>query len=133
METLMHMTNFLSRRIRPVAVVVATACSVWLSGCTSKRPATTSDPAPLGNSATITGNVHGGQQPIYNAVVRLYASGTSGYGSGSTLLATSVNTNTSGVFSFTKLGTTGGVINSALPTWQCPASGNPQIYITAIG
>jgi hypothetical protein len=88
---------------------------------------------PQSEGGAIAGKVHGGQQPVYNAVVRLYSAGTSGYGTGSTLLATSLPSDTGGNFSFTKLGTTGGVINSAAPTWQCPSTGNPQIYITAVG
>jgi hypothetical protein len=132
MVTLMQMPQVLSRRLSQVFTGFAVAGLVFLTGCANMvatAPATT----PLGVSHAIAGNVHGGQQPVFNAIVRLYAAGTSGYGTGSTLLATSANSDLSGSFAFTKLGTMGGVIDSTLPTWQCPSVGNPQIYITAIG
>ena len=129
----MKMKNLVSLRLNLIVAGIGATAALLMSGCASTLTTTSNNPAPLSMGGTITGTVHGGQQPIYNAVVRLYSAGTSGYGTGSTLLATSLNTNTSGTFSFTKLGTTGGVINSALPTWQCPSSGNPQIYITAVG
>src|SRR5580698_5993353 len=132
MVTLMQMSQVLSRRLSQVYAGLAAAGLVFLTGCANMvatAPVTTSP----GVSHAIKGNVHGGQQPVFNAVVRLYAAGTGGYGTGSTLLATSAPSDTGGGFAFTKLGTTGGVIDNTLPTWQCPSTGNPQIYITAIG
>lgn len=103
-----------------------------LSGCGVTAIAPSSD--AVSEAAIVSGKAHGGQQPIYNAVVRLYMAGASGYGAGSTLLATSANTDAGGNFSFTKLPGTGGVVAAgATPVWQCPVTGNPIIYITAIG
>jgi len=124
-----NVLNFLCGR---VAAAVAVAGALYLTGC-ANMVETAPPSGPAQSSGTMSGVVHGGQFPIYNAVVRLYSSGTGGYGSGSTLLATSANTDLGGGFSFTKNSTTGGVIDSTMPTWQCPSTGNPQIYITAVG
>src|ERR1700723_1251311 len=110
MVILMNTKNLVSRRLNLVVASLAAATAMLLSGCGIGPLAPASD--PISSGATISGVVHGGQFPVYNSVVRLYSAGTSGYGEGSTLLATSINTNTSGGFSFTKLGTTGGVLNS---------------------
>jgi len=128
----MQISNFLSLRPRYIGSAFLLTSALLLSGCGNMMP-TASNENLSSQAGTIQGKVHGGQFPVYNSVVRLYAAGTTGYGTGSTLLATSANTDTGGNFSFTKLATTGGVINAALPTWQCPATGNPQIYVTAVG
>ena len=102
-----------------------------LAGCGASL---TSDPAVITQStpATMTGNIHGGQQVVYNATVRLYSAGSTGYGTGSTLLATTTS-DRNGNFQFTKLGTNGTSAGNT-STWACPAStADPQIYITALG
>jgi hypothetical protein len=91
-------------------------------------------PAADSFSATgvMSGVVHGGQFPIYNATVNLYAAGTTGYGSAATLLATTTTSPTGG-FSFNKQAN--GTASSGA-TWGCPSSDpnpDPQIYITAVG
>ncbi|SNS41724.1 Chitobiase/beta-hexosaminidase C-terminal domain-containing protein [Granulicella rosea] len=126
------------RLIKPlVATVLFTALGLFtLSGCGISGSSTSSvvsapTPGPL-SVGTMSGTVHGGQFPVYNATVNLYAAGTTGYGNGSTLLATTI-TNASGKFQFTKLAN--GSTNSGA-SWSCPASDpnpDPQIYITAVG
>lgn len=69
----------------------------------------------------VSGVVHGGQQPIYDATVTLWAAGTTGYGSAGTLLATTT-TNSSGVFNFQVSG----------PSYTCPSSSS-QLYIVSSG
>jgi hypothetical protein len=78
----------------------------------------------------MSGVIHGGQFPIYNATVNLYAAGTTGYGSAPTMLATTTSDRQGG-FQFTKLAN--GTAGSGA-SWSCPASNpDPQIYITAVG
>ena len=71
-------------------------------------------PTPL---AGFTGHVMGGLSPISGASVRLYATGSNGYGSAPTVLATATSDH-SGTF--------------GVPLFTCPAS-NPETYILALG
>jgi hypothetical protein len=120
----------LTRLRRTLTCVAATGAVLALAGCSLANTAPVTD--PFSSTGTLSGVVHGGQQPIYNATVSLYAAGTSGYGSASTLLATT-KTSTTGGFQFTKLAN--GSSNSG-SSWSCPASDpnpDPQIYLVASG
>jgi len=82
--------------------------------------------APSGDGAqqavTLSGKVHGGQQPLYNSTIGLYKVGTTGYGAGSTnLLTSTVKTAVDGSFNIT------GDYNSS-----CQSS-NELVYLTATG
>src|ERR1700743_1452056 len=97
----MHMTSKVSKLLLQGISGLFASSAVLLSGfsgLTGTAPATVS----FGSPASITGTVHGGQQPVFNSTVRLYSAGTSGYGTGSTLLATSLPTDASGSFLFAK-------------------------------
>jgi hypothetical protein len=89
--------------------------------------------APAGASfqlGAMTGNVHGGNQPISGAIVKLYAAGTTGYGTGSTVLAsTTTSTNGAGSFAFTQVGIQPVTIGSS---YACPSS-KSLIYLVASG
>jgi len=124
------MPHLSARPLRQTASALLATGIVFLCGC---NIATTAGPAEntFSSPATISGIVHGGQQPVYNANVRLYSTGTSGYGTGSTLLATTTS-DVNGNFQFTKSSTNGPSSGSGT-TWACPLTGNPQIYITAVG
>ncbi|HWW96926.1 MAG TPA: hypothetical protein VNY74_04485 [Edaphobacter sp.] len=68
----------------------------------------------------LRGSVHGGQQPVSGATIRLYAAGTSGYGAGAfPLLTAPVSTDANGAFSITG-------------QYACP-SASSQLYIVATG
>lgn len=116
------------RSIRIALIALTAGAMATLSGCSLTGTATDGGTP---NSATISGHVHGGQPPINNATVNLYAAGTTGYGSAGTLLATTT-TDSTGYFSFTP-----GTANPGpgiTSTWQCPTSNpDPQIYIIASG
>ena len=73
------------------------------------------------SSIGLQGIVKGGQQPIYHALIGLYASGTTGtYGAGAAnLLTSSVYTAADGTFSITN-------------DYSCPTS-TTQVYLTASG
>jgi hypothetical protein len=92
--------------------------ALFLSGCGVQ----TSSLAPVAvtNSIVLHGSVHGGQQPVANSTVQLYATGTGGYGSASySLLTQAVTTDTGGNFSITG-------------DYTCPSS-TSQVYITSTG
>ena len=78
--------------------------------------ATESASAP--GSADITGNLHGGPNPVVGAVVTLYATQSNGYGGAGKVLATT-SSSSNGSFTFTGA-------NYTCPTGQ-------QAYITAAG
>lgn len=79
---------------RPVAIF-ATAAALVLSGCGIGMVNTTE----ASNSAALHGTLHGGPNPVVGATIRLYSSGSGGYGSGSSLLA-STTTDANGNFTF---------------------------------
>ncbi len=98
----------------PLCVCV-TAMSL-LVGCASP----TNPPAGAGLiSSAVHGAVHGGQQPVAGATVTLWAAGTSGYGTGASVVATAdAPTDAGGNFNFASL--------------TCPAADTP-VYLTAQG
>jgi trimeric autotransporter adhesin len=90
-----------------------------LTGCSTKPAQPVMTPGLTGN---ISGGVHGGQQPISNAVIQLYTVGTSGDGSSATPLLTQiVKTDQNGNFSLSP----GGV-----PLYSCTSA--TMVYVTAI-
>jgi hypothetical protein len=116
--------------LRSIPSALALAAAIALTGCSNMVTTASEsiDPTP---AAVMSGTVHGGQQPVYNATVSLWAAGASGYGSAATKLATTTSA-LNGSFQFTKLAGTGSSAGNT-NTWQCPSTGNPQIYLTAIG
>ena len=115
-----------------LALVAVAFCAVSLSGCGGAasiggEASTYSSPASLG------GTVHGGQLPVAFATVKLYAAGTTGYGVGSSLLATTTTGSPTGSFNFTKSATNGSSSVTGT-TWACPATtADPVIYLISQG
>lgn len=77
-------------------------------------------PAPASRVASVMrGHVHGGQQPVTNSLIQLYAVGSSGLASAAQpLVAEPVYTDNNGDFSLT--------------TYTCPSSNTP-VYLTSTG
>lgn len=77
-------------------------------------------PAPASRVASVMrGHVHGGQQPVTNSLIQLYAVGSSGLASAAQpLVAEPVYTDNNGDFSLT--------------TYTCPTSNTP-VYLTSTG
>jgi len=94
------------------------ACTVLgLAGCGVRTGPGATAVIP---GVALSGTMHGGQQPVANATIQLYAAGATGYNSASTpLLTSTVTTNSQGVFSITS-------------DYTCPAS-NPEVYIVGTG
>ena len=51
--------------------------AVFTAGC-ANMATTASNPTPLGQAATLSGKIHGGNQPVIGATVNLYFSGLKG-------------------------------------------------------
>jgi hypothetical protein len=126
---------------RSASILSSLALAATLAGC-SMGSISLSGPAAVSSSVTLSGTVHGGQQPVAGAVIQLYVAGTTGYGLGAAALIptgsyapggakgcvvsntvtcnTNVQTDANGNFSITG-------------DYTCPTTGNPLVYITATG
>ena len=99
--------------------------SAMLSGCGIDR--STTDTTTQGTLA-LTGRVHGGQQPIYQATIQLYTVGATGNGSAaSPMISQLVQTDMNGFFS---LDSTNGSTTTFDYTCAHPTD---QVYIVATG
>jgi hypothetical protein len=100
-----------------------------LSGCGAGLVTPASEHPAVG--LTITGTVHGGQQPVTGATIMLYAVGTTGYGATATpLLTTSVVTDSNGNFSITgdySCPTAGTAFGPSTPVYLTARGGNPGL------
>jgi hypothetical protein len=94
--------------------LAALAAALLITGCGS-GPNTT---PPV--TTQVHGQLQGGQQPIANATLQLYAVGTSGYGSAAApLFSPAITTNASGSFTF--------------PSSYCPADASALVYLVGSG
>jgi hypothetical protein len=108
------------------ATMILTALA--LTGC-ANMVTTASETNAFSTPGTMTGSIHGGQQPISGASLKLYSVGTSGYGSAGTLLATTTS-DTSGNFAYKQV--TSGATGPSGNTYVCPSS-SALIYIISTG
>ena len=114
---------------RNLLVLLASSSLVFSAGCSnmsSTAPAVNS----LSTAATLSGKVHGGNQPVIGATVTLWFAGQ-GLGGSTAVKAATTTTDNSGSFSFTK-DTLGGH-NGTTPNWSCPAGGSPLVYVLSQG
>lgn len=93
-----------------------------LSGCAMAPQATSG--APVSASKFVSGKAFGGQQPVTNAAIAVYAYGTSGYGSTGSLIATTT-TDSSGNFN---VGFS--CSDPSTPVYVLSLGGNPSPTIT---
>ena len=110
-------------------LALSAAATLALTGCSDGFSKAITGTSSATQGAYITGNVHGGRQPISNATVTVFAIGKSGYGSGVTGSALSTTTtDANGNFSFGP---------SSGHTYACPAATSAtltqSLYITAVG
>ena len=123
--------SILSRTAKSSLVTLLVGAALLTTGC-SNMITTAGDGNAFSTPGTMTGKLHGGNQPISQATVKLYATGTTGYGSAGTLLATTSTANDGvGSFSFTQQ-TTGGPYPNSGSSYLCPSS-NSLLYIIANG
>jgi hypothetical protein len=99
--------------------IVGLAAACMLAGCNMSPSTQNAGPVTVAKTVALRGVVHGGQQPITQSTIQLYAVGTTGYGAGATpLLTSAVTTDGSGFFSITG-------------KWTCTPG--TLVYITATG
>jgi hypothetical protein len=100
---------------------------VFSAGCSNM-----SSTAPVTNSlttaATLSGKVHGGNQPVIGAAVTLWFAGQGG----PAILAATTTTDSAGSFSFAK--DTAGGHDGTTDSWSCPSTGgSPLVYVLSQG
>ncbi|MES2392334.1 MAG: hypothetical protein V4555_11880, partial [Acidobacteriota bacterium] len=116
-------------------------CSIFLTACSSANfvaPSSAASSAPAASANSLQGAVHGGQQPIANAHVYLYAVSTGGYGSASTSLLQAgpntqqdsngvyyATTNYNGNFNITAADRN---CSSSQPAYLYSVGGNPGVF-----
>ena len=102
---------------------------VFSAGCSNM-----SSTAPVVNSlttaATLSGKVHGGNQPVIGATVTLWFAGQ-GLSGSTAVKAATTTTDSTGSFSFTK--DTAGGHDGTTPNWSCPSGGSPLVYVLSQG
>jgi hypothetical protein len=112
---------------------VTASIVLFTAGCANMATTAADSYSLPGNAAVVSGQVHGGSQPINNATVTLNSVGTVKDGSAGLVLATAY-TNSSGGFSFTQNTPSGGTTYpNTSSTYTCPGSGNPLVYLKAVG
>lgn len=125
--------RFLAATLKPKTVAALVASSAILSVGCANMVTTAPHLDTLSAGSSFGGTVHGGNQPVYNASVRIYEAGQTGVGSASTLLATTT-TDINGAFQFTKLSGTA-VQPSSGSSYTCPTNTGSDglLYIVSYG
>jgi streptogramin lyase len=105
-------------RLNSAALGLLLPGALLFSGCAMQNSAGTAVSA-ISPAKMISGKVHGGQQPVANGLIALYAYGTSGYGSAGQVLAATTADST-------------GYFTIDPSQIQCPTPTTP-VYILSIG
>ncbi len=101
-----------------VLTAIAAALAMGLAGCGASPSSLTSSTPAAGEA--FGGQIFGGNQPVGNAVIQMYAPGTNGYGSSAApLLNRQVTTDATGHFSLAN-------------AFTCPSSSTP-VYLVITG
>jgi hypothetical protein len=103
--------------------------AVFTAGC-ANMSTTAPSANPFSSPATLSGSIHGGNQPVFNATVTLWFTGQGGSPSTPATKAATTTSDASGSFSFTK-GTAG---DGTTDNYACPTNvGDPLVYVIAQG
>ncbi len=114
-----------------LAFLASTA--IFSAGC-SNMVSTASESGPIAQTGSVTGRVHGGNQPVAFATVNLYFQGLGRPSPAATLQATTTSANDgAGSFSFVLQPT--GSATTGTNNFQCPSgpNGNIMVYLVATG
>ncbi len=103
---------------------------IFSAGCANMS---TTAPAsnPLATAATLSGKIHGGNQPVFGATVTLWYAGQNGSPTFAPTPAATTTTDSTGSFSFIRDLTPGDTTTGN--TYSCPKSPNPLVYVVAKG
>jgi hypothetical protein len=107
--------------------------AVFTAGC-ANMATTASNTTPLGQAATLSGKIHGGNQPVIGAAVTLYYAGQKGSPGTPASVAAVTTTDSAGSFAFIKDGMAGNTAdNGTTDTFSCPVGGDPLVYVISKG
>ncbi|NYF89821.1 hypothetical protein RBB79_09680 [Tunturiibacter empetritectus] len=105
--------------------------AVFTAGC-SNMATTATNTNPLSQAATLSGKIHGGNQPVVGATVSLYYAGLKGSPGTVPSVAATTTTDASGNFAFIKDPVNGNTDTGN--TFSCPAGNNdPLVYVISKG
>ena len=103
---------------------------VLTAGCANMSSTAPTGTNPFVSPATLSGKIHGGNQPVTGATVTLWFAGQS---TAATLAATTTS-DSSGSFSFTKDSVLGNSAdNGTTSTYSCPSNTDPLVYVMSKG
>ena len=115
------MRTSISYPLRMIGSGALAAAFALVSGCGTNLKTTSGATLTASARGAVSGSVHGGQQPIANSTIQLYAAGTTGDGSAAVplLQGTPVLTDVNGGFTITGL-------------YSCPSQSTP-VFLLATG
>ena len=114
-------------------LLVLLASSVVLTAGCSYEPYTAPGAAPMNLPATLSGNVHGGNQPVIGATITLWFAGQTGNPSFLATKGATTTTDGRGFFSFAR-DTTGGAHDGTTDIYSCPTGiASPLVYVLSQG
>jgi NHL repeat len=114
------------RHRKLASLLTSTALALTLTGCAGGNSVSIDSAVATPQTVSLSGRVMGGQQPINQASIQLYAAGNTGYGS-----AYTYSTGTSLLGNHVITTSASGDFNIA-GDYTCP-SNSTQVYIEAIG
>jgi hypothetical protein len=107
--------------------------AVFTAGC-ANMATTASNTNPLSNAASLSGTIHGGNQPVIGATINLWYAGQKGSPGTPASIAATTTTDSTGSFSFTKDTTSGNSAdNGTTDTFSCPLTSDPLVYVVSKG
>jgi hypothetical protein len=113
-------------------LVFLTSSAVLTAGC-SYAPYTAPGGDPMNSPATLSGNVHGGNQPVTGATITLWFAGQGGSPSLPATKGATTTTDRQGFFSFTR-DTSGGAHDGTTSTYACPTNvPSSLVYVLSQG
>jgi hypothetical protein len=127
--------NFLALPTRSKGnLLVLLASSIAFSAGCSYQPYTAPPPAdPVSTPATLSGKVHGGNQPVAGATITLWFAGQTGSPTFPATKGATTTTDGRGFFSFVR-DTDGGIHDGTTDTYACPTTvASPLVYVVAQG
>ena len=129
---MMHLNKLIRKSCSAPIVLALAVSTIFTTGC-ANMASTAVGGTSLGEGATITGSVHGGNQPVVGATVTLNLAGITGQGSTGSVIATATS-GANGSFTFVQDSTTGDTWPSTGPEYSCPTAGNnPIVYLVSKG
>jgi hypothetical protein len=104
-----------------------TSSVIFTAGCANMTSTAPTGANPFSSPASLTGKIHGGNQPVSGATVNLWFAGQSGPAT----LAATTTSDSAGSFSFIKDTTNGNTDTGN--EYSCPATTDPLVYVVALG